>query len=207
MTDQELSGKALMAAQELVRQLLPVSKPPTSTYRVQLNAGFTFRDATRIVPYLAKLGIGALYTSPFLKAHPGSTHGYDVVDYNQLNPEIGTEEDFDRLCAVLREHEMGFVADFVPNHMGIASGANPWWQDVLENGQSSVYAELFDIDWAPLQSAATNKIVLPVLGDHYGAVLEHGELRLSFDAGSFTVCYYELPLPIAPPSYSLILRR
>lgn len=202
-----ISSAALTAATSLLQQLPPAPKPPTSTYRVQMHAGFTFRDAIKIVPYLAELGIGALYTSPFLKAHPGSTHGYDVVDYNQINSEIGTEEDFERLCAVLRKHEMGFVADFVPNHMGIASGANPWWQDVLENGQSSVYAEYFDIDWAPVQSAATDKIVLPVLGGHYGDVLEKGELRLSYEAGSFTVCYWELPLPVAPPSYSLILRR
>src|SRR5215211_4364403 len=119
MTEQEYSGETLVVAEALVKRLSPVSRPPTSTYRVQLNAGFTFRDATRIVPYLAKLGIGALYTSPFFKASPSSTHGYDVVDYGALNPEIGTEADFERLVAALREHGMGLVVDFVPNHMGI----------------------------------------------------------------------------------------
>lgn len=195
------------AADALLRRLAPAPRPSLATYRVQLHAGFTFRDAARIVPYLAELGIGALYASPFFKAQPGSTHGYDVVDYGALNPEIGTNAEFGRLIAALREHGMGLVVDFVPNHMGIAGGANPWWQDVLENGQSSPYAEYFDIDWAPLQSAATGKVVLPFLGDHYGAVLEKGELRLRYEAGAFTVCYYALPLPIAPPTYPLILRR
>jgi (1->4)-alpha-D-glucan 1-alpha-D-glucosylmutase len=195
------------AAAAILQRLPPAPRAPLATYRVQLHAGFTFRDAARIVPYLAELGVDAVYASPFFKAHPGSTHGYDVVDYGALNPEIGSEADFDRLCAALREHGMGLVVDFVPNHMGIAGGANPWWQDVLENGQSSPYAEYFDIDWAPLQSAATGKVVLPFLGDHYGTVLEKGELRLRYEAGAFTVRYYELPLPIAPPSYPLILRR
>src|SRR5262249_18984447 len=194
-------------ADAILRRLPPAPSAPLATYRVPLHAGFTFRDAARIVPYLAELGVGALYASPFFKAHPGSTHGYDVVDYSALNPEIGTGADFERLVTVLGEHGMGLVVDFVPNHMGIAGGANAWWQDVLENGQSSPYAEHFDIDWAPLHSAATGKVVLPFLGDHYGAVLEKGELRLRHEAGAFTVCYYELPLPIAPPTYPLILRR
>ncbi|MEA2524598.1 MAG: (1-_4)-alpha-D-glucan 1-alpha-D-glucosylmutase [Thermomicrobiales bacterium] len=207
-SDSVPSPEAIAAAADaLVRRLPAAPTAPLSTYRVQLHAGFTFRDATRIVPYLAELGIGALYSSPFLKAHPGSTHGYDVVDYNALNPEIGTEEDFDRLVAALREHGMGLLVDFVPNHMGIAGGANAWWQDVLENGQASPHAEFFDIDWAPLQSAATGKVVLPVLGDHYGAVLEKGALQLRHEEGAFTVCYYQLQLPIAPPSYPLILRQ
>jgi (1->4)-alpha-D-glucan 1-alpha-D-glucosylmutase len=201
------TAEAIATAAAILRRLPPAPRPPLATYRVQLHAGFTFRDAARIVPYLADLGIDALYTSPFLKAHPGSTHGYDVVDYNALNPEIGTETDFGRLVATLRAHGMGLVVDFVPNHMGIAGGANAWWQDVLENGQSSPYAEYFDIDWAPLQSAATGKVVLPVLGDHYGAVLENGDLQLRYEESGFTVCYYRLPLPIAPPSYPLILRQ
>jgi (1->4)-alpha-D-glucan 1-alpha-D-glucosylmutase len=201
------SEEIAAAADAILRRLPSAPSAPLATYRVQLHAGFTFRDAARIVPYLAELGIGALYASPFFKAHPGSTHGYDVVDYSALNPEIGTEADFERLVAALREHGMGLVVDFVPNHMGVAGGANAWWQDVLENGQSSPYAEYFDIDWAPLQSAATGKVVLPFLGDHYGEVLEKGELQLRYEAGAFTVCYYQLPLPIAPPTYPLLLRR
>jgi (1->4)-alpha-D-glucan 1-alpha-D-glucosylmutase len=199
--------KVAAAAEAILDQLPPAPSAPLATYRVQLHAGFTFRDAARIVPYLAELGIDALYASPFFRAHPGSTHGYDVVDFGALNPEIGTEAELARLVAALREHGMGLVVDFVPNHMGVAGGANAWWQDVLENGQSSPYAGYFDIDWAPLQSAATGKVVLPFLGDHYGAVLEKGELRLRFEAGAFTVCYYQFPLPIAPPTYPLILRR
>ena len=111
--------------------------PPTSTYRVQLNAGFTFADARAIVPYLHDLAIGALYTSPFLCATPGSSHGYDVTDYGSLNPEIGTEEDLQALTTGLRERDMGALVDVVPNHMGIAGGANTWWQDALENGRTS----------------------------------------------------------------------
>ena len=179
--------------------------PPTSTYRVQLNAGFTFADARAIVPYLHDLGIGALYTSPFLCATPGSTHGYDVTDYGSLNPEIGTEEDLQALTTELRERGMGALVDVVPNHMGIAGGANAWWQDVLENGRTSPYAEFFDIDWRPLKEELRGKILLPVLGDHYGVVLERGELRLEYADGAFTVHYYETRLPIAPPTYPIIL--
>jgi (1->4)-alpha-D-glucan 1-alpha-D-glucosylmutase len=179
--------------------------PPTSTYRVQLNAGFTFEDARAIVPYLHDLGIGALYTSPFLCATPGSTHGYDVTDYAHLNPEIGADEDLRTLTTELRERGMGLLVDVVPNHMGIAGGANAWWQDVLENGRTSAYAEYFDIDWRPLKEELRGKILLPVLGDHYGIVLERGELRLEYADGAFTVHYCETHLPIAPPTYPLIL--
>jgi (1->4)-alpha-D-glucan 1-alpha-D-glucosylmutase len=179
--------------------------PPTSTYRVQLNAGFTFADARAIVPYLQDLGIGALYTSPFLCATPGSTHGYDVTDYGHLNPEIGDDDDLQSLTTQLRERGMGVLVDVVPNHMGIAGGANSWWQDVLENGRTSAYADYFDIDWRPLKEELRGKILLPVLGDHYGIVLERGELRLAYADGAFTVHYYETRLPIAPPTYSLIL--
>jgi (1->4)-alpha-D-glucan 1-alpha-D-glucosylmutase len=179
--------------------------PPTSTYRVQLNGAFTFEDARAIVPYLGDLGIGALYTSPFLCATPGSTHGYDVTDYAHLNPEIGAKDDLQALTTELRERGMGVLVDVVPNHMGIAGGANAWWQDVLENGRTSAYAEYFDIDWRPLKEELRGKILLPVLGDHYGVVLERGELRLAYANGAFTVHYYETHLPIAPPTYPLIL--
>ena len=165
----------------------------------------TFADARAIVPYLHDLGIGALYTSPFLCATPGSTHGYDVTDYGHLNPEIGTDEDLQTLTTGLRERGMGVLVDVVPNHMGIAGGANAWWQDVLENGRTSAYADYFDIDWRPLKEELRGKILLPVLGDHYGVVLERGELRLEYADGAFTVHYYETRLPIAPPTYPLIL--
>jgi (1->4)-alpha-D-glucan 1-alpha-D-glucosylmutase len=183
------------------------SHHPTSTHRVQLNAGFTFADARAIVPYLADLGIGALYTSPFLRAAPGSTHGYDVTDYGSLNPEIGSQEDLDALAAALLERGMGMLVDVVPNHMGIAGGANAWWQDVLENGRTSPFVDVFDIDWRPLKEELRGKILLPVLGDHYGVVLEQGELTLEYAEGAFTVRYFETPFPIAPPTYPMILNR
>src|SRR5918995_1948885 len=206
-----VAGKPLvrMTCQEVLHPLNATDpvfrRPPTSTYRVQLNAGFTFEDARAIVPYLDDLGIGALYTSPFLCATPGSTHGYDVTDYGSLNPEIGTDEDLQTLTTELRQRGMGALVDVVPNHMGIAGGANAWWQDVLENGRTSAYADYFDIDWRPLKEELRGKILLPVLGDHYGVVLERGELRLEYAGGAFTVHYYETRLPIAPPTYPMIL--
>jgi (1->4)-alpha-D-glucan 1-alpha-D-glucosylmutase len=183
----------------------PVANPPTSTYRVQLNASFPFPDAERMVPYLRELGVGALYTSPFLTAAPGSMHGYDVTDYATVNPEIGSDDDLQRLVSLLHTHDLGFLVDVVPNHMGIAAGANAWWQDLLENGRTSAYASYFDIDWRPLKEELRGKILLPVLGDPYGVVLERGELQLSLAEGAFSVHYYQTPLPIAPPTYPTIL--
>src|SRR5262249_19052904 len=116
---------------------------PESTYRLQLHAGFTFRDAARLAPYLAELGITHCYMSPYLKARPGSTHGYDIIDHNSLNPEIGTEQDYDGLVATLQEHGLGQILDMVPSHMGVATNDNAWWNDVLENGPASPYAAYF----------------------------------------------------------------
>ncbi|MDQ4100343.1 MAG: malto-oligosyltrehalose synthase, partial [Chloroflexota bacterium] len=181
--------------------------PPRATYRLQLNHAFTFRDATRIVPYLARLGISHVYASPIFKAAPGSMHGYDVVDYGQINPEIGSRAEFDTLVATLHEYGLGLILDFVPNHMGIGNGENRWWLDVLENGRYSPYAAYFDIDWEPIKRELQGKVLLPILGDQYGAVLERGELTLSYADGAFTVHYWETPLPIAPATYPTILRR
>src|SRR3989440_2961550 len=116
---------------------------PEATYRLQFHAGFTFRDAARIVPYLRDLGVTHLYASPYLQARPGSTHGYDITNHQRLNPEIGTEEDLDALVAALHDHGMGQVLDTVPNHMGVVGNQNPWWNDVLENGPASAYASYF----------------------------------------------------------------
>src|SRR6516225_3637713 len=121
---------------------------PEATYRLQFSAEFTFRDAERIVPYLAELGITHCYASPYLKARPGSRHGYDIVDHRQLNPELGSEEDFRAFVTALQQHGMGQILDVVPNHMGIVGNENAWWNDVLENGQASPFADHFDIDWA-----------------------------------------------------------
>jgi maltooligosyltrehalose synthase len=158
---------------------------PTATYRLQFNAGFTFEDATGLVDYLGALGISHCYASNYLKAVPGSTHGYDVADPTQLNPEIGDERAYASWVATLRTHGMGHIIDLVPNHMGIARSANPWWQDVLENGESSRFAAVFDIDWQPLKTELETQGAAAVLGDTYGAVLERQEIRLEYDQGSF----------------------
>ncbi|MDQ3693681.1 MAG: malto-oligosyltrehalose synthase [Chloroflexota bacterium] len=180
---------------------------PESTYRVQVSKDFTFTDAARIVPYLAKLGIGALYVSPFFKATPGSTHGYDVTDYLELNPELGGDAAYQELVGALHRHDIGLLIDFVPNHMGISGGRNRWWQDVLENGAASPAKTYFDIDWTPLKRELREKVLLPILGDQYGEVLERGELVLQLADGAFHVQYFETPLPIAPPTYPIILRH
>src|SRR5437870_4262477 len=170
---------------------------PVATYRLQFNASFTFDDATAIVDYLHALGISHVYASSYLKAVPGSTHGYDVADPTQLNPEVGTMESYRRWVAALRAHDMGHVIDLVPNHMGIAKSANPWWQDVLENGPSSRYAHFFDIEWHPIKDELANKVLLPILGDQYGAALERQELQLTYAEGSFAVRYHDDVLPVA----------
>ncbi|HEX6041348.1 malto-oligosyltrehalose synthase [Longimicrobium sp.] len=184
----------------------PGTRVPTATYRIQFNAGFTFRQATEIVPYLADLGVSDLYASPYLQARPGSLHGYDIVNHASLNPEIGTEHDHARMSAALREHGLGHLLDIVPNHMGIAGGANAWWMDVLENGWSSPYASFFDVDWQPRKPELAGKVLLPVLGDQYGQVLERGELRLAFEDGAFRLNYFENWFPVAPASTGVVLR-
>ena len=150
---------------------------PTSTYRLQFNRQFTFQQARAIVPYLHELGIGDCYASPYFQARAESLHGYDITDHNKLNAAIGTREDYDAFVAELQARGMGQVLDFVPNHMGIGEPLNKWWMDVLENGPSSVYAPYFDIDWHPLKSDLDGKVLLPILGDQYGRVLERGELK------------------------------
>jgi (1->4)-alpha-D-glucan 1-alpha-D-glucosylmutase len=180
---------------------------PLATYRLQFNASFTFDAATRLVGYLDALGISHCYASSYLKAVPGSTHGYDVVDPTQLNPEIGDLTTYRAWIAALRARGMGHIIDLVPNHMGIAHSANPWWQDVLENGPSSRYAAVFDIDWSPIKPELEQKVLLPVLGDAYGAVLERQELTLEYRDGAFQIRYFDEVFPIAPGTYDVILRR
>ena len=184
-----------------------MSKIPRSTYRLQFNRDFTFAQATEIVPYLAALGISHCYASPYLRARPGSTHGYDIIDHHHLNPEIGTPEEYDRFVALLHEHRMGQILDIVPNHMGIMGSDNAWWLDVLENGESSNYADFFDIDWEPLKDELQHKVLIPVLADQYGTVLERGDLKLAFDPekGEFSVWYFQHKFPINPREYPRIL--
>ena len=176
-----------------------------ATYRLQLGSGLTFDDAAGLVPYLAALGISDCYTSPFFETSSESSHGYDVSDHNRIRADLGGEAAFARFSAALARHGLGLIIDLVPNHMGIARNRNPWWLDVLENGSSSRYAHVFDIDWRPAKPELAGKVLLPVLGDQYGNVLERGELRLELNEGVFTVRYYETILPIAPRSYRLIL--
>jgi (1->4)-alpha-D-glucan 1-alpha-D-glucosylmutase len=177
-----------------------------STYRVQLRPEFTLDDAAAIADYLAALGVSHLYSSPQLQASPGSTHGYDVVDHSSLNAELGGMDGNRRLQAALGEAGLGMVLDIVPNHMAITGPENRWWWDVLENGPSSRYASYFDVEWDPPESYLRNKVLLPVLGDHYGRVLENGELRLVRDSSWFAVRYHEQAFPVAPRSADGLLR-
>ncbi len=173
---------------------------PRATYRLQFNEHFRLADALSLVPYLHELGISHVYASPLFKAAPYSVHGYDVCDFGRLNPEIGTESDLQQLVAALRERKMGLVLDIVPNHMGIATPDNAWWQDVLKNGRASRFAEYFDIQWDGTDPELQNKILLPVLGDPYDRVLERGELRVEINDGQPWLRYFENRLPIAPNS-------
>ncbi|MEW6570831.1 MAG: malto-oligosyltrehalose synthase [Nitrospirota bacterium] len=179
---------------------------PASTYRVQFGGHFRFIDAVRIIGYLDDLGISDIYASPYLKAKKGSLHGYDIIDHNKLNPEVGTEGEYDELADELLKYRMGQILDFVPNHMCIMSNENEWWIDILENGPSSIYANWFDIDWRPVKKELENKVLIPVLAYQYGNVLEQQELRLTFEEGTFSLCYYEHKFPIQPKTYIDILK-
>ncbi len=189
-----------MAVERISRTRIPVS-----TYRTQFNHLFKFSDAKKIVPYLYELGVSDIYASPYFKAKGGSLHGYDIIDPNELNPEIGTEGEYNEFTDELYQHRMGQILDIVPNHMCITSKDNRWWMDVLENGPSSDYANFFDIDWNPVKSELMNKVLLPILGDQYGNVLESGELRLIFQGGAFFIKYGDHELPIRPQIYAQVL--
>ena len=167
------------------------------TYRIQLRPEFGFRETARIVPYLQRLGVSHVYLSPVFEAAPGSTHGYDVVDPNALRSELGGRAGFDELLAALDEHDLGLVLDIVPHHMA-ASAENPWWWSVLELGRDSPYASHFDIDWDPPEQRLRGTLLLPVLGDHYGRVLEAGELRLAHEDHQLVVRYFEHVAPLSP---------
>ena len=180
---------------------------PTATYRLQFNPHFTFRDAAKIVPYLSSLGISHCYASPYLRSRPGSLHGYDIIDHNSLNPEIGTLEDYEHFVSELHRHGMRQILDIVPNHMGVMGADNAWWLDVLENGEASNYADFFDIDWDPIKDELQGKVLVPVLGEQYGNVLEKGEIKLTFDAerGEFSLFHFQHRFPIDPKEYPRIL--
>jgi len=178
---------------------------PSSTYRLQMNRAFTFRQATSLVEYLYALGVGDCYLSPFLMAAEGSMHGYDITNPGRINPEIGTAEELRAFRAQLEQHGMGVLADVVPNHLCIARPANHWWWDVLENGPSSQYARYFDINWHPSKQSLANKVLLPVLGDQYGRVLEGQQIAVLYERGEFYATVYDKPLPLAPRSWCLVL--
>lgn len=181
---------------------------PIATYRLQLSADFDFDAATAVVPYLKALGVTHLYASPFMRARAGSTHGYDVTDHASFNPELGGEAGFERLSAALRQHDLGLILDFVPNHVGVHYADNPWWLDVLEWGPASAHAASFDIDWEQLPYRNRGGVLLPIIGTSYGQALESGEIELRYDAGdgSFSAWYFEHRLPIAPERYGEMLR-
>ena len=183
-------------------------KPLFATARLQFHKGFTLHDAERLVPYFERLGISHLYASPLLTARAGSTHGYDIVNHNEINPELGGEDALRSLVAALRGHGMGMILDIVPNHMGVGGHDNAWWLDVLEWGRQSPYAEYFDIDWDPPDATMRGRLLAPFLGTSYGEALESGNLKLKFDetAGRLDVWYYdEHRFPIAPRDYAAVL--
>ncbi len=183
---------------------LAAERQPLATYRVQLHKGFTFDAAAAVARYLADLGITDLYSSPILQAAPGSVHGYDVIDHDRINDELGGDEGFDRLSRALHDAGLGYVLDIVPNHMGVGSG-NGLWLDLLENGPSAHAARFFDVEWHPVKEELADKVLVPVLGDRYGAVLERGEIKLELHEGSFRVRYYDHVFPVNPRSYGQIL--
>ncbi len=197
-------------AQELFQRVLSefdrLSRRPLSVMRLQLTPEVTFQRAAALIDYIERLGISDLYTSPILATLPGSTHGYDVVDHARLSPGLGGDEGYELLSACLAERGMGHLLDFVPNHMAIGA-ENALWMEVLENGPSSIHAHLFDIDWNPVKEQLANRVLVPVLGDQYGAVLERGELRLCFESGAFFVDYFEHRFPVTPRQYEPILRH
>ncbi len=180
---------------------------PVSTYRLQIYRDFPFRAAEDIAGYLAALGVGACYTSPYFTAEPGSTHGYDVCNHNEINPELGGATAHTRFVACLSELGLGHVVDFVPNHMGIGVEVNAWWRDVLENGPSAPAARFFDIDWTPVKTELHAKLLLPILGDQYGKVLESGDLQLAFRDGVLVLHYFEHELPVNPRQAPRVYRR
>ena len=183
---------------------------PRATYRLQFRREFGFRDAEAIAPYLARLGVSHVYASSYLKARPGSTHGYDITDHTALNPELGTETEFASMCAAFRSNGLGQILDFVPNHMGVGGADNRAWLDVLEWGPLSDYAGWFDIDWDPSRRYLHEKLLVPFLGDQYGIEIEAGNLQLKFDAdaGTLAVWAYDThKLPVCPLHYDRILGR
>lgn len=175
---------------------------PTATYRLQFNYSFGFKEAREIIVYLSQLGISSIYASPIFEARKGSLHGYDVVDPNQINPELGSVTGFGELIEELKKHEMDWIQDIVPNHMGYDS-QNEILMDVLENGRDSKYFYFFDIEWN--HPNIKGKLIAPFLGKTYGECLENKEIKLRYDENGFSINYYDLRLPIKIESYIEII--
>jgi (1->4)-alpha-D-glucan 1-alpha-D-glucosylmutase len=181
-----------------------LARPPVSTYRLQFHSGFTFKDATEIVPYLTELGISHVYASPYLVAVAGSKHGYDVIDPRRLNPEIGSEEDYEEFLRALDRHGMSHILDTVPNHMGVETNDNAWWNSVLELGRGSPFADFFDISWRDTSNSDVHdRVLMPVLGEPYGKVLESGQLKLVSDREGTAVFleYFKRRFPVDPSTF------
>ena len=179
-------------------------KIPVATYRLQFSPHFGFKEAMEIVRYLHELGISSIYASPIFKARKGSLHGYDVVDQNKLNAELGSQEDFERLIGEVKSKKMNWIQDIVPNHMAYDS-QNKMLMDVLENGSSSEYFYFFDIEWNHPYESLRGKLLAPFLGKLYGDALESGEIVLKYEEDGFTVNYYDIRLPLKIESYVNIL--
>jgi (1->4)-alpha-D-glucan 1-alpha-D-glucosylmutase len=179
---------------------------PRCTYRFQLHAGFTFDDLAELLPYLGILGVSDCYSSPIFRPTPGSRHGYDVCDYQLINPELGGDEALVRLADRLRENNLGFLLDFVPNHMGIDGPFNRWWRDVLEHGLHSTYASFFDIHWRDHHDPDKSRVFVPLLPEHYGVLLEQGKLRLVYEDGELALVHEGTRFPLRPKTYTEILR-
>jgi (1->4)-alpha-D-glucan 1-alpha-D-glucosylmutase len=187
--------------------VMNAERAPLSTYRLQLHGRFPFSAARAAVPYLAQLGITDCYLSPIFAATPGSTHGYDVTDQNRISDELGGPDEYERLSAAIEAAGMGQLLDIVPNHMGVDAAINPWWRDLLENGRCSVGARFFDIDWAPVKAELRGRVLLPILGDQYGQVLERGEISVAYADGRLELRYGGRQLPLNPKEFPLVLRH
>jgi (1->4)-alpha-D-glucan 1-alpha-D-glucosylmutase len=182
------------------------NRVPSATYRIQLNKDFRFSDAHKILDYLQELGISDLYLSPVLASRKGSNHGYDIIDPSRINPDLGTEEEFNGLQTELQNRGMGLLLDIVPNHMA-ASAENPWWMDVLENGPQSPFAAFFDVEWHPHARSLEGRILLPVLGRPFGEALDSGELKVVYNDGRFFIQYSDSLFPLSPRSYHAVLNH
>src|SRR5690554_4584026 len=163
---------------------------PTATYRIQFNKDFTFKDTEEIIPYLSQLGISHIYASPVFKARPGSTHGYDMVDPCEINPEVGKKTEFDSLLDKVKHSGMGWIQDFVPNHMAIHK-ENRFLMELLENGPDHIPINYFDINWDHPYEGIRGRLLVPILGDIYGNCLHKGEIRLSYEPDGFKINYYD----------------